>query len=192
MALIICIIAVLASVFTAGCRSNADPEAREVIDEAHGHLELAAAEFENIDALNTQAKALLESGYNEDTARKQEMFLVQFKTGMEKALEEISKAKALFEKALNMNVSEEMQKYLKMKIDALWEQEQALEIQIEAMTLRFELFNAQASEGISMEQIAEYSNRLGEMDEETSSHLEKSAAKNRDANDFYKEKNLDK
>ncbi|MBN2167991.1 MAG: hypothetical protein JW738_02005 [Actinobacteria bacterium] len=191
LVLVLCLTILLGSTAIAGCGGNADQEAREVLDQANGHLETASVEFEKMDELNTKSISLMEGEPNEKTIPEVESILQAFKSSMEKALKEIKEAKALFEKVLNMNVSEEMKKYLKMKSEALWEQKQVLEIQLKALDLRIELFNAQMT-GVSMEQIYELAKQLSELDDQANDHIDKAEAKNKDANEYYEEKNLDK
>ncbi|MBN1289182.1 MAG: hypothetical protein JXA49_06060 [Actinobacteria bacterium] len=191
LVLMACLFLVLVPAAAAGCGGNADPEAREVLEQANGHLEIASTEFEKMDKLNTESIALMEGEPNETTMQEVESILQAFRSSMEKALKEIKEAKALFEKALNMSVSEEMKKYLKMKSEALWEQKQVLEIQLEALDLRIELFNAQLA-GISMDRVYELAQQLSELDDQANDHIDRAEAKNRDANEYYEEKGLDK
>lgn len=174
-----------------GCRSNADAAARETIELANSNLENASEEFNKMEELKTKSAKLVKQ--DADTLDTASMIAIinSFQKSAETALDEVEEAQSQFKEALDMNISSDMKKYLKMKLNALDYQVSMLNKLHEEQELRVELFKAQ-QQGISMDQVYEYAKRIAELDKEASSIAEKAKAGLRDANEFYKEKNLDK
>lgn len=175
----------------AGCGGNANSEARETLERANSHLENASGEFKKMEELKEKSSRFVEQ--NADAASIQEMMSIidDFQESAESALDEVQEATSLFQKTLNMKISNDMKKYLNMKLKALDDQVAMLEKLLEAQELRFDLFEAQ-TQGISMERLYEYAREISDLDKQANALAEKAEAGLRDANEFYKEKDLDK
>lgn len=174
-----------------GCRSNADAAAREKLDMADGHLENASEEFKTMDGLKKKSAKFVDENAESILSLEMITIIKSFKESAETALDEVEEARSQFKEALNMNISNDMKKYLNMKLKALDVQVAMLEKLLEAQKLRLELFEAQV-QGIPVEKVYEYAKKISDLDKEANSNAQKAEAGLRDANEFYKEKNLDK
>jgi hypothetical protein len=176
---------------TGGCGTSTNPEASRLIKEANAHLTNAANQIKGIGDFNSKFSALFTGQASPKASAEVRGLLEAAKQKEQKALDETKAASAALSKVKELKISDNMSQYIGLKLQALGEQEQALNIELEAMDLRISTIGRLES-GESFESVLPQEKQINDLELKWAEHMTRAADLNKQASEFYREKRLGK
>lgn len=181
----------LAGLAATGCGQPSSKQAGNLIQDSNGHLSKAAEEVKNLGEFNTQWESLVSGQAGKETASQVASLLEQARKREQAALEQVKAAEEAIAKIKDLQVSDEMETWADMKLEALEEQEQFLELELKAMDLRQQAIDSFLA-GETVENLLMMEKQISLIEQESREKAKSASDLHKQANAYFKEKDLGK
>jgi hypothetical protein len=172
-----------------GCGGQ-DARLQEKLEEAFSHLQKSSQHIKGLEGFEERWKSAVSGEDEVEPVGELAEMLEDAKATEESALAELEQGEDTLGQALRMPASEEMKRYLRLKLDAVGEQGKALEAELEAMKVRLDMLDDPVA-GVAPDSETVRKMRLvSELEGESKGHADEAARLDREANDYYESKKL--
>ena len=172
-----------------GCGGQ-DAELRGRLEEAYSHLQKSSQHIEGLESFQGRWEKAATGAQSGESTEEMKKLLEEARDTEEAALAELEKGARTLYEASRMPASEEMKRYLKMKLDAVGEQGKALEVELEAMKVRLDMLDDSAAGAVLDSETVRKMRLVGELEKESRSHAEEASRLDQEAKDYYESKKL--
>lgn len=170
-----------------GCESELEGEVKEKLVEADSHQKNSIADIQKFEESRELLKNIFDEPFGVDTVARARAALGAAQVSLKAALTEVQEMEKILLEVKGMPVSPDMKTYCEMKISALDELEQTVDLELKATQVlgqAIDQFEAGGDFDTLLQQVAQ-------LESESQRHAEESSRQHQDANDFFEEKKLD-
>lgn len=170
----------------AGCMSQLDRDVEQKLEEADSHQKSSIQDIQKFEASYADLKKIFEEPFGADTVARARAALGAGQASLKAALTEVQEMEKILLEVKDMPVSPDMKTYCDMKVGALSEQEQAVDLELKATQVLGQAID-QFEAGGDMNALLQ---QVGELEGEAQKHAEEANRLHQEANDFFDEKKL--
>lgn len=179
--------ALAALMLVVGCgNEGASSEVGSKLKLVNDHLRSAAGLLEESARLREELNDLYSDGLSDEDCLEATGLLEKIQENTRKALDEVGEAEAGLVAVQGMDMGEEMETYVEMKLSAIVEQARSLELELEVMLLVKKILAARKTKAPE-EEIIEYEKQMSELQEQVKESAANAQNLHREANDYYEE-----